>query len=268
VAFAVAAAATLGIIVGRPGADVGLAVAGVAALLAAHPTLFHAACSTSVPAYLAWIGLKLLFAKPGGCQPVHPHRRRALLLQAKPAFITLLNPKAIVFYMAFFPLFINPATHQRMPSPSRAMAVTIALITAVYCLLLVRLRAGGQRPAHARATAAWRSALETAGRPLPDRLRHQAWATQMSAARHRDPASSASPTRRAASARPPPPSTWQPAWPWSASVCWWSTSTRRAMPPWARASTSAGSPAPSTTCCSARPASAEKAASAARQGGY
>jgi leucine efflux protein len=27
-------------------------------------------------------------------------------------FITLLNPKAIVFYMAFFPLFVDPARHQ------------------------------------------------------------------------------------------------------------------------------------------------------------
>ena len=55
---------------------------------------------------------------------------------AQQAFlITLLNPKAIVFYMAFFPLFIDPATH-RGALTFAAMAATIAAISAVYCLLL------------------------------------------------------------------------------------------------------------------------------------
>ena len=50
-------------------------------------------------------------------------------------FITLLNPKAIVFYMAFFPLFIDPATH-RGALTFAAMACTIAAITAAYCITL------------------------------------------------------------------------------------------------------------------------------------
>jgi threonine/homoserine/homoserine lactone efflux protein len=50
-------------------------------------------------------------------------------------FITLLNPKAIVFYMAFFPLFIDPATH-RGALTFGAMALTIASLTAAYCLTL------------------------------------------------------------------------------------------------------------------------------------
>ena len=52
--------------------------------------------------------------------------------------ITLLNPKAIVFYMAFFPLFIDPARHQGMVTFT-AMALTIAAITAAYCLVLCAL---------------------------------------------------------------------------------------------------------------------------------
>jgi len=47
----------------------------------------------------------------------------------------LLNPKAIIFYMAFFPLFIDPAQHRGMVTFG-AMALTIAAITAMYCLLL------------------------------------------------------------------------------------------------------------------------------------
>ena len=83
-------------------------------------------------AYLAWIGLKLLFARPGAGSPIriepHHYTRQAFL-------ITLLNPKAIVFYMAFFPLFINPHTHLGMPTYA-TMALTIATITAAYCLVL------------------------------------------------------------------------------------------------------------------------------------
>ena len=124
------AAATLGLIVGDQ-VLLWLAVAGVAALLAAQPLLFQAV-QTLGAAYLAWIGLKLLFGPPGSASPVRIEPRH----YARQAFlITLLNPKAIVFYMAFFPLFIDPATH-RGAVTFAAMAATIAIITAVYCLTL------------------------------------------------------------------------------------------------------------------------------------
>jgi threonine/homoserine/homoserine lactone efflux protein len=124
------AAATAGIIVGDQ-VLLWLAVAGVAALLAAHPLAFKLVQYLGA-AYLAWIGLKLLFAKPGQQSPVNI-RPRQYFRQA--LLITLLNPKAIVFYMAFFPLFIDPATH-RGALTFAAMAATIAAITAVYCLTL------------------------------------------------------------------------------------------------------------------------------------
>lgn len=124
------AAATLGVILGDQ-VLLWLAVAGVAAVMAANPVLFRGVQYLGA-AYLAWIGLKLIFAKPGAGSPITitpGHYLRQSLL------ITLLNPKAIVFYMAFFPLFINPATHRGMVTFA-AMAVTIAVITAVYCLTL------------------------------------------------------------------------------------------------------------------------------------
>ena len=124
------AAATLGVIVGDQ-VLLWLAVAGVAALLAAHPALFKAVQYLGA-AYLAWIGLRLLFAKPGAASPVRIDAGQYL---RQTFFITLLNPKAIVFYMAFFPLFIDPAAHQGLTTFA-AMALTIALITAAYGLLL------------------------------------------------------------------------------------------------------------------------------------
>ena len=127
------AAATAGVILGDQ-VLMWLAVAGVAALLTAHPTWFRGVQYVGA-AYLAWIGFKLLIAKEGDAPPIriepHHYLRQALL-------ITLLNPKAIVFYMAFFPLFIDPARHQGMVTFT-AMALTIAAITAAYCLVLCAL---------------------------------------------------------------------------------------------------------------------------------
>lgn len=128
--FRAGAAATLGLIAGDQ-VLLWLAVAGVAALLAAHPAVFKAVQYAGA-LYLAWIGIKLLFSKPGAAAAIriqpHHYARQAFL-------ITLLNPKAIIFYMAFFPLFIHPSTH-RGSLTFVAMALTIAAITAVYCLLL------------------------------------------------------------------------------------------------------------------------------------
>ena len=128
--FRAGAAATLGVILGDQ-ALLWLAVAGVAALLAAHPTVFKMVQYAGA-AYLAWIGLKLIFAKAGSASPVRIEPRHYI---RQAFFITLLNPKAIVFYMAFFPLFIDPVAH-RGAVTFGAMALTIAAITAVYCLLL------------------------------------------------------------------------------------------------------------------------------------
>jgi len=52
--------------------------------------------------------------------------------------ITLLNPKAIVFYMAFFPLFVDPAQHAGIATFG-VMAATIAALTFLYGLVVTLL---------------------------------------------------------------------------------------------------------------------------------
>ena len=126
-------AATFGIIAGDQ-VLMWLAVAGVAALLKANPAVF-AAVQYAGAAYLAWLGFQMLRARPGGAPvlDIQPHHyfRQSLL-------ITLLNPKAIVFYMAFFPLFVDPARHQGLLTFD-VMAATIAVLALLYGLVVVLL---------------------------------------------------------------------------------------------------------------------------------
>lgn len=110
------------------------AVAGIAALLVAYPAAFYAVQWLGA-AYLAWLGVRMLLAKPGD-QPVLNIQAGHYFRQA--GLITLLNPKAIVFYVAFFPLFIDPAHHQGLLTFG-VMAVTIAALTFAYGLIVVLL---------------------------------------------------------------------------------------------------------------------------------
>ena len=121
-------AATLGVIAGDQ-VLMWMAVAGVAAVLATYPTAFHAVQWMGA-AYLAWLGYRMLVAKPGDA-PVLTILPREYFRHA--LGITLLNPKAIVFYMAFFPLFVDPAQHRGLLTYA-AMALTIAALTFIYGL--------------------------------------------------------------------------------------------------------------------------------------
>lgn len=126
-------AATLGLMAGDQ-VLMWMAVAGVAAVLAAYPTAFRAVQWLGA-AYLAWLGFKMLMAKPGAAPilNIKPHHYFQQALT-----ITVLNPKAIIFYMAFFPLFIDPQHHQGMVTFG-VMALTVALLALVYCGTVVLL---------------------------------------------------------------------------------------------------------------------------------
>lgn len=108
-----------------------MAVAGVAALLATYPAAFHAVQWLGA-AYLAWLGLRMVLARAGD-RPVLNIRAGHYARQS--FLITLLNPKAIVFYMAFFPLFVDPARHQGVLTFG-VMAMTVAVLTFAYGLTM------------------------------------------------------------------------------------------------------------------------------------
>lgn len=128
-----------------------LAAIGVAALLQAHPMVFNGVQYLGA-AYLAYLGVRLLLpqAEKGGSvvpfSNVADFRRGFL--------ITLINPKAIVFYMAFFPLFINPATHQGALTFVTMGAVIVSCTLLYGGLLVLAGNAAARRLARHRGVAA------------------------------------------------------------------------------------------------------------------
>jgi len=96
-----------------------LASAGVSSLLKAYPALFLA-LKYAGGAYLAYLGLKLLLAAWKGrlatpATPATPAGTTAELPAAegdplrRALGISLINPKAILFFIAFFIQFVDPA---------------------------------------------------------------------------------------------------------------------------------------------------------------
>jgi threonine/homoserine/homoserine lactone efflux protein len=109
-----------------------MTVAGVAALLQTFPHLFMALQWVGA-AYLTWLGAKMVMAKPGEGPAINITPGKYF---KETMFITLLNPKAMMFYFAFFPQFIDPVKHQGMITFS-FMAASIAVLGFVYCLGVV-----------------------------------------------------------------------------------------------------------------------------------
>ena len=107
-----------------------LSLAGVGVLLAASATAFTA-LKWAGGAYLIWIGVRLWRAP--AALPVEdeagvPAPARGLSARVfRDAFlVTLLNPKGIVFFVAFVPQFIDPG---------RAYGIQAATLVAVFVLL-------------------------------------------------------------------------------------------------------------------------------------
>lgn len=115
---------------------------GIGALIAASSTAFMALKWGGV-AYLAWLGTSQLFA-------AHRMSRNAPAPQPKPGaswragFVTgVLNPKAIMFYMAFLAQFLDP-TAPTLPQVlvlGATSTVIVAIVLTGYALLAAKARA-------------------------------------------------------------------------------------------------------------------------------
>ncbi len=89
-------------------------------------------------AYLVWLGVQLWRAPPLHLQaaPGAPHPRRSQLFR-QGLFAAVSNPKALLFYGAFLPQFIDPA--RSLWLQFAVMAGTFALIECAVETLLARL---------------------------------------------------------------------------------------------------------------------------------
>lgn len=83
------------------------AVLGLAAILSAYPGVLQSAQWIGV-AYLCWLGLKLL-RTPAASGPVDATMTmEGWTFYRQALAVSLTNPKVIMFFMAFFPLFLRP----------------------------------------------------------------------------------------------------------------------------------------------------------------
>jgi threonine/homoserine/homoserine lactone efflux protein len=104
-----------------------LAALGVGALLKASPALF-AALRLGGAAYLAWLGARMLFAPSREAPPGRSGMRASLASLVRQGMASnVMNPKIIVFFVAFLPQFVDPASAH----PTRDLAFLGSLYAAM-----------------------------------------------------------------------------------------------------------------------------------------
>ncbi|MGY8526464.1 LysE family translocator [Paracidovorax citrulli] len=105
---------------------------GLTAVLAASPLAF-AIIKYAGAAYLTWLGLRLLLARPGSTgenREVRADDRRGMRGLFLQGFITnVLNPKVILFFVSFFPQFVDPRAEQQALAFLTLGAILVAMST-------------------------------------------------------------------------------------------------------------------------------------------
>lgn len=142
-----------------------LAATGAASLLKGTPALFLVLKGAGA-LYLAWLGIGLLRAgwrlargraEEGAAAPVEAARpfRTALI-------ISLVNPKAILYYVSFFIQFVRPG----YPYPGLAFLILALIVQFFSVLYLAALIHGGAGMAGHFRRRRWLAALGTGGTGL------------------------------------------------------------------------------------------------------
>ncbi len=105
------------------------AVLGLAALLATRPLILESVQWVGI-GYLCWLGIKLLRAPAADENAEKETRIQDGWASFRQAFaVCLTNPKAIMFFLAFFPLFLTADSH---PAVLAVMIAHVSLICLIY----------------------------------------------------------------------------------------------------------------------------------------
>ena len=138
--------AVLPLLAGTMTADIiamSLSFVGVGAILATSATLFGLLKWVGA-AYLVYLGIKAWRAEPqlpsmgegGDGQAINSSIESSIdrgALYRRALLITVLNPKGIIFFMAFFPLFMDPAQPALPQMLALMIGFEIASIVSVCC---------------------------------------------------------------------------------------------------------------------------------------
>jgi threonine/homoserine/homoserine lactone efflux protein len=109
------------------------AVLGLSAILSAYPTILKGAQWIGV-AYLCWVGLKLLWSSgKNGPADIYPRKEKWAYFRQGMA-VSLTNPKTIMFFMAFFPLFLSS---ESTPITLLLLMGHVTIISFIYQTFLV-----------------------------------------------------------------------------------------------------------------------------------
>jgi threonine/homoserine/homoserine lactone efflux protein len=111
------------------------AAVGLAAVMQANPLAFQLLQGFGA-AYLCWMGLQLLRSQTASDASGLEPKRSARVYFRNALVVSLTNPKVILFFVAFFPLFISPGASSLTLV---AMMLHVSLISALYQGLLVLL---------------------------------------------------------------------------------------------------------------------------------
>ena len=131
------------------------AVLGLAAVMYAHPLAFEVLQWFGV-AYLCWLGVKLPWSPLSNGGNMTEPKKSGWLYFRQACMVSLTNPKVILFFMAFFPLFL------RADASAMTLGAMMAHVTIISLLYQTSLVLVGN--AVARKLSSWPSARRVATR--------------------------------------------------------------------------------------------------------